>query len=315
MTFTHFRLVVRGSVRAMDDAARTTANGTPESAAAHSDPAVATGRDTAGDTAGDTATDAATDAVTDAWTRRRSSFGAVARAYAEHRPTYPDDAVTWVLEPIRLRHPVRVLDLGAGTGRLSEALREAEVDVIAVEPDHEMRTVMLERVYGVAALAGSAEDIPLPDARVDAVVCGQSFHWFDADAAHPEIARVLKPGGVLAGLWNGPDEQVPWVADFLRLSYRPAPEESDPDAWPGGRVGQHPAFTDIESKQFTHVQRRTADSLVETVATHSATIVLPDDEREALLEETRAFLRSRPETRDGEFDLPLHTHVIRAIRR
>lgn len=259
--------------------------------------------------------------------RRASSFGAAARSYAEHRPHYPDTAVAWALEPVRSRRIVRVLDLGAGTGRVTEALQRAGVDVIAVEPDAEMRAVMLERVHGVAVLAGTAEDIPLPDERVDAVVVGQAFHWFDAERAYSEIARVLKPGGVLAAMWNADNVQVPWVAGYAQRAANAPNPPSSGESSSGESSGEsssgesrppfasHPAFEPVEWSSFDHVQRRTAHSLVETVATHSALLVLPADERAARLQGLRDYLKSRPETAEGEFDLPLVTEVARAIRR
>lgn len=246
--------------------------------------------------------------------RRASSFGAAARSYAEHRPHYPDAAVAWALEPVRARRIVRVLDLGAGTGRVTEALQRAGVDVIAVEPDPAMRAAMLERVFGVAVLAGTAEDIPLPDGRVDAVVAGQAFHWFDHERAHPEIARVLKPGGVLAAMWNTDDLRVPWVAEYAE---RAGFGRQAPPAGSGHGIAlrDHPAFEALQWASFDHAHRRTVDSLVETVATYSAVLVLPQDERAARLKLVRDYLETRPETAHGEFDLPLVTKVARAVRR
>ena len=127
------------------------------------------------------------------------SFGAAATAYAEHRPDYAQAAVRWALE--RAPGP-RVLDLGAGTGKLTATLVSLGAEVIAVEPDPAMLTELRRALPAVRALPGSAEAIPLPDASVDAVLAGNAMHWFDMDVAGPEIARVLVPGGILAGLWN-----------------------------------------------------------------------------------------------------------------
>jgi SAM-dependent methyltransferase len=242
--------------------------------------------------------------------RRASSFGAVARAYAEHRPGYPAAAVEWVLAPVRDRFPIRVLDLGAGTGRVTEALQRAEVDVIAVEPDPQMRAAMLERVYGVAVLAGAAESIPLPDERVDAVVVGQAFHWFDRDRALPEIARVLKPGGVAAALWNGDDFRVPWAAEYARIAG--FGDQEKPDDRP---AVSHDAFEPAETAEFDNSYRRTADSLVATLGTLSAYLVMPADERAAKERDVREYLARTPETASGEFDLPLITRAVRMVRR
>lgn len=253
------------------------------------------------------------------WARRASSFGAAARAYAEHRPSYPDAAVAWALEPVRSRRIVRVLDLGAGTGRVTEALQRARVDVIAVEPDSAMRAAMLERVFGVAVLAGTAEDIPLPDERVDAVIVGQAFHWFDRKQAQPEIARVLKPRGVVAAMWNIDDVRVPWVAEYTTRAGFDIDTSSVGAPGPGSGTDDialmdHPAFEPPQWASFDHTHRRTIDSLLETIATYSALLVLTDDERAARLAAVRDYLQSRPETAAGEFDLPLVTRVARTVR-
>ena len=241
---------------------------------------------------------------------RASSFGSAAAEYAEHRPGYPDAAVEWVLRPVRDRRVIRVLDLAAGTGRVTEALQRADVDVIAVEPDEQMRAEMLRRVFGVAVLAGTAEDIPLPDERVDVVVVGQALHWFDQRRALPEIARVLKPGGVFAALWNVDDHRIEWVVEYSRRSGFP-PDERAAQRPP---IAEHEAFGPVEWADFANSQRRTVDSLVATVATYSATLVLPPPQRAEKLRLLREYLRSRPETASGEFDLPLVTKVARTVR-
>ena len=144
-----------------------------------------------------------------------SSFGAAATAYAEHRPDYAQAAVRWALE----RAPgSRVLDLGAGTGKLTATLVSLGAEVIAVEPDPAMLTELRRALPTVRALPGSAEAVPLPDASVDAVLAGNAMHWFDMNVAGPEIARVLEPDGILAGLWNVFDNRVDWVAGLERIS-------------------------------------------------------------------------------------------------
>jgi ubiquinone/menaquinone biosynthesis C-methylase UbiE len=147
--------------------------------------------------------------------RLRFSFGAAAAAYAEHRPDYARAAVRWALE--RAPGP-RVLDLGAGTGKLTAVMAALGADAIAVEPDPAMLAELRRALPDVRALPGRAEAIPLPDASVDAVLVGHALHWFDMAIAGPEIARVLVPGGILAGLWNVFDDRFDWVAGLERVS-------------------------------------------------------------------------------------------------
>jgi SAM-dependent methyltransferase len=137
------------------------------------------------------------------------SFGEVAAAYDAARPSFPADALRWILGP----NPLTILDLGAGTGKLSARAVELGHGVIAVDPSRRMLDYA-RKLRGVQTMIGSAEAIPLGPASVDAVIAGQAFHWFEHDTALPEIARVLKPGGTLGLLWNEYDTIVPWVRRF-----------------------------------------------------------------------------------------------------
>jgi SAM-dependent methyltransferase len=251
--------------------------------------------------------------------RRGSSFGAVAAAYAEHRPDYPQAAVRWCLAPAGPDvSRLRVLDLGAGTGKLTAVLAGLAAEVTAVEPDPEMLAELRRLLPGVRALRGSAEAIPLPDGAVDAVVCGQALHWFDMDLAVPEIARVLSGRGVLSGLWNSDDDRVEWVAGLQAAAKGAAsPSLSRRRAEAAGfDVAQFgPLFGDAERAEFAHGQRRTAGSLLALIATHSTVLVMPPAERDLLLADISAYLAARPETSDGEFTLPMVTSVLRAVRR
>ncbi|MFT7835655.1 class I SAM-dependent methyltransferase [Saccharothrix sp. BKS2] len=241
--------------------------------------------------------------------RRANSFGAHAAAYAEHRPDYPAAAVRWALAPLG-GGPHRVLDLGAGTGKLTGVLLAEGHSTTAVEPDEGMLGELVRRHGAARALPGSAERIPVPDDTVDAVLVGQAFHWFDPARALPEIARVLRPGGVLAALWNGDDESVPWFAGFNRAARSSVNEHDEPSGeWQP--VPDHELFTDTTHGEFPHAQRHTAESLVATINTHSHMLVIPPEERDAVNARMLAFLRSRPETAEGEFDLPLITRVVR----
>mgnify|MGYP001204061000 CR=1 FL=1 len=248
-----------------------------------------------------------------------SSFGAAATAYAEHRPDYAQAAVRWALG--RAPGP-RVLDLGAGTGKLTATLVALGANVIAVEPDPAMLTELRRALPTVRALPGRAEALPLPDASVDAVLAGHALHWFDIDVAGPEIARVLVPGGILAGLWNVIDNRVDWVAELARVSGSAAIGPRDTASnWRAETADAHlpniglvARFGSPEQAEFPHGQRRTADSLVATIATRAGILVMPEQEQEATLGGIRAFLASRPETARGEFTLPMLTGVLRVRR-
>jgi SAM-dependent methyltransferase len=259
--------------------------------------------------------------------RRGSSFGAVASVYAEHRPGYPDDAIRWSLAPAAASAGVdvaalNVLDLGAGTGKLTAQLTGIAGSVTAVEPDQGMLAELCRQLPSVPAFLGSAESIPLPDASVHAVLCGQSLHWFDLELALPEIARVLVPGGVLAALWNSDDDRVGWVAGLQSaaegaaspsLSVRRSGAADVAVAAAADGVDRY--FTPSVTAEFPNGLRRTAESLATTVSTHSKVLVMDPAERARVLAQVRAYLTSRPETAAGEFTLPMVTTVLRTIRK
>lgn len=264
--------------------------------------------------------------------RRGSSFGAAAGAYDEHRPGYPEAAIRWALEPVTTDAVaadlpgagglagLRVLDLGAGTGILTTQLVRLGTAVAAVEPDAAMLGQLRRRLPSVPALDGAAEAIPLPDASVRAVLCGQAMHWFDLERSLPEIARVLSPGGVLAALWNTDDDRVDWVAGLHAAaegSGGPTVSASRAQTVDAGfrRASGSPAFEPTEIEHFPHGYRRTPDSLVEALATHSKFLVMPPDERERVLGQVRSYVRSRPEISGGEFTMPMVTSVLRTIRK
>ncbi|WP_040731472.1 class I SAM-dependent methyltransferase [Nocardia tenerifensis] len=245
--------------------------------------------------------------------RRAASFGAKATDYAEHRPDYPLAAVRWALEAVPTVPAPVVLDLGAGTGKLTEGLLAAGATVIAVEPDDGMRIELMRRLPGVRAYEGTAEEIPLADGSVAAIVAGQAFHWFDQERAFPEFARVLQKGGTFAALWNTDDTRVDWVAELGRVARTDA--SVPPLELVSRKLPEHPLFEDFEAAEFPHAQRRTAESLTATIGTHSHTLVVSPQQRAEVLRRITEYLRGRPETAEGEFDLPLVTLVLRTTLR
>ena len=277
----------------------------------------------------DPARDARTGAETDAERAERlqhgSSFGAIAASYDVHRPGYPDAAVRWVLEPVHGRRPLRVLDLAAGTGKLTTALIGSlaglGAELTAVEPDPAMLAELRRALPAVRSMSGTAEEIPLPDGSIDAVLAGQAMHWFDLDRAVPELARVLAPGGVLAGLWNADDDRVGWVDRLAEFSKRQA--SITVRRWQDGvgqdwrqrlTTGHGGEFGDPRVAEFANGQPQTTDSLIATIATHSHYLNAPEADQPGLLARARELLNAEPATAAGEFVEPMVTVVVRAIR-
>ena len=247
---------------------------------------------------------------TELWARRASSFGDQADAYDRHRPDYPREAVEWAAAGAG--RPVReVLDLAAGTGKLTRGLIDLGFSATAVEPDPGMRAELSRRLPAVPVLAGKAEDIPLPDESVDAVFIGQALHWFDHGPAFAEIRRVLRPGGVVAPLWNHDDASVAWVAEFSRL-VRTNVSGGFSD---GSETLTADGFDRFEHRQFRHEHWRTIDSLLATIATHSQMLVANPAEREEILGQARRYLEAQPETSADGFGYPLLTTLFRGRRR
>jgi ubiquinone/menaquinone biosynthesis C-methylase UbiE len=258
------------------------------------------------------ATSSQSDQRTSAVDIRARSFGQNAVEYADYRPGYPLNAVSWGLSSVRDPDPY-IVDLGAGTGKLTQALFTLNVRTVAVEPDAAMCAEMRRRIPGVDVVGGTAESIPLPDHCADGVFVGQALHWFDYVPAMNEIARVLKPGGVVVALWNQNDRSVDWVSAFSNLA------NSTPLAkkWfeQYSALPEHDYFEPSETRSFRHSRRHTADTLLEAAFTESHILVSPADRRTALRQELSAFLASQLETSVGEFDLPLVTTVVRASLR
>lgn len=229
------------------------------------------------------------------------SFGAVADAYDRGRPTYPRDAVEWLVG----RQPTTVLELGAGTGKLTGGLVELGHDVHATDPDEAMLAVLRRDLPDVRTTVGGAEEIAAPDASYDVVVSAQAFHWFDLDRALPEIARVLKPGGRLALVWNERDERIPWVRRLGRLI-----GTRDHDVDPTDPVSTCGHFGFVEDATFKHWQGIDRESILDLVRSRSHVAVMDEETRDATLAEVRAFYDDYGRGMDG-MQLP---YVVRCFR-
>lgn len=230
------------------------------------------------------------------------SFGPAANHYERGRPPYPAVALDWLLPP----GAPRVLDLGAGTGKLTRQIHARGLPVTAVDPSGGMLAKLREVLPDVPAHLGSAEDIPLPDGSVDAVLVAQAWHWVDPERAAPEIARVLSPGGRLGLLWNLRDERSDWVRRLGEIL------EAGEDRR-GTTVGA--PFRPVETREFPWTHRVRPDQVLDLVASRSYVILLPSDERAAVLAQVRQLMATHPAlVGRTDFDLPYVTQCARTSR-
>lgn len=230
------------------------------------------------------------------------SFGRVAGVYDRARPSYPREAVEWMVA-----HPrSRVLELGAGTGKLTETVIGLGHVALATDPSEPMLGLLRERAPRAHPVLAVAEAIPVRSRSVDAVISGQAFHWFDTDRALPEIARVLRPGGVLALVWNERDERIPWVKRLGRVIGTPEQLRSPVDV-----IDASGLFGTVEAATFRFWQPLTQESLRELVASRSNIAVMSEGERAAVMSRVDELYDDYGRGADGML-LPYLTHAFRA---
>ncbi|HEX4258837.1 MAG TPA: class I SAM-dependent methyltransferase [Streptosporangiaceae bacterium] len=243
-----------------------------------------------------------------------TSFGVAAATYERGRPPYPPEALDWLLPP----GAQRVLDLGAGTGKLTRQLVARGLDVVAVEPLEGMRAELSRVLPGTPVLDGSAEQIPLPDGAVDAVLAAQAWHWVTPERAAPEVARVLRPGGALGLVWNERDDQEPWVAALNQIvedhgNKLAADELRAHNDHDNPQVG--PPFGPLELHQVRWVHETSLPELLDMIASRSYVILLPPGQRETLLAQVRQLAGTDPALAGrATFPLPYLTWCWRARR-
>jgi SAM-dependent methyltransferase len=249
----------------------------------------------------------------------RGSFGAVAGEYDRLRSGPPPEALDWLL-PAGARD---ALEMGAGTGILTRLLAERISRVIAVEPDERMRAVLAASTPGVDVRAGQAEELPAEDSTFDVVVAASSWHWVDEQRAVPEVARVLRPGGRLALVWNGPDRSVDWMRSLWAGGIVFSPEQQDAvdqrrrirhvvNMEAGGPSPFHPSETSL----FRWTKPMTRDDLVALSATYSAIITMDDATREEHFNSMRRFIDAQPFLAGRDvIDVPMRAYCWRADKR
>lgn len=230
------------------------------------------------------------------------AYGSVAEAYQRGRPSYPVDAVRWLVG----EEPAIVLELGAGTGKLTSVMVEAGHAVHACEPDPAMFDVLEREVPGASSKQVAAEEVPANDGSVDVVVAAQAFHWFDHTRALPEIARILKPGGTLALVWNSPDERIPWVRRLGDLIGHQDQDTSSVD-----HVVNSPHFGFVEEKTFSSWQDVNRETIVDLALSRSTIASLAPEPRADKLARVVEFYDTYGRGMDG-MQVPYRVRCFRA---
>ena len=218
--------------------------------------------------------------------------------YEAARPSYPADAVAWIVDGVEIGPQRRVCDLAAGTGKFTRLLTSTGADIVAVEPVSGMRATFRRMLPEVPLLVCTAEAMPFANASLDAVTVAQAWHWFDHDRAAAEMARVVRPGGGVALIWNARDRTVPWVDAVWSIMDRV--EKRAPwrvhENWRSS-ARQLPGFEAMQTAEFRHAQSMTPEGVVQRVASVSHVAVLPDAERAAVLDEVRTLVATNEATR------------------
>jgi SAM-dependent methyltransferase len=248
--------------------------------------------------------------------RRGYGTAGAAAAYERGRPGYPEDAVAELVGVLGVVPGATLLDLAAGTGKLTRQLMATGATLVAVEPVAAMRA-QLARLAAGEVLGGTAEAIPLRDGSLDAVTVGQAFHWFDAGRAVAELGRVLRPGGRLGLIWNARDESRPWVAEIGAILDRHAGDA------PRHRDGRWRAafdaadrFTPLRHQTFHHLHHLDRAAVLDRFASISFIAALPDTARARVLEEIGRVLDAEPSLAGQDrIGLPYRTDLYWCERR
>jgi len=238
-------------------------------------------------------------------------FSTAADAYERGRPGYPEEAMAWMAERLDLREGRDVLDLAAGTGKLTRALVPFGARVVAIEPIDEMREQLFRALPDVDAFDGTAESIPLPDGSVDAVTCGQAFHWFRADEALREIHRVLRPGGGLALVWNVRDFSDPLQARVNEiLAPHAAGVSTHRGLEPKQVIAESGLFGPVDHRAWPYEQRLSRAHLVDRISSISYIAILDPDRRADVLSQVLEAAEGLPEP----IAIPYTTDIYIATR-
>jgi ubiquinone/menaquinone biosynthesis C-methylase UbiE len=232
-------------------------------------------------------------------------FELVADVYERARPEYPVEAIAWLTERLELRAGRTVLDLGAGTGKLTRALVATGAHVIAVEPGDAMLAELRRVLPQVEAMRGAAEAIPLEDDSVDAITVGQAFHWFRHDDALPELHRVLRPGGAVVLIWNSRDQDRPVQRAVTDLIKPFVPAGRPPVGQSAQALEASKLFGPVETRDFRFSQQLDTDALVDRIASVSFVAAAPPERRAELEQKLREVVAAA----GGHVEFPYVTEV------
>lgn len=238
-------------------------------------------------------------------------FDRAGDSYERGRPEYPQEAIDFLINTLQIDPTSVVLDLGAGTGKFTKLLTQSKATVVAVEPVDGMRKKFQSLYPDIKALSGSAENIPIGDNSVDAIIAAQAFHWFNGPLALKEIHRVLKPGGKLGLIWNARDESLAWVAELTRII---DPHEGGAPRYKS--MNWKKAFDDtklfsgLRLQHFSYTQVGTVETVVDRIGSISFISALSEPQREEVLTQVSNLVQLHPETKDrSEVRLPYRTDV------
>jgi ubiquinone/menaquinone biosynthesis C-methylase UbiE len=243
-------------------------------------------------------------------------FDAAAQAYERGRPSYPADAVSFLVRALGIAADATVLDVGAGTGKLTRLLDPTGARLIAIEPVASMRGILALRAPRAMAVAALAERLPLRAACVDAIVVAQAFHWFDGPAALREFHRVLQAGGGVGLIFNRrrtDDELTTALAAIFEPHRRGVPTHRN-DAW---RLAFEATdgFQPLRRQSFEHAHEQRVRDVVDRVTSISFIATLPSDERTRVADDVRRAVIERAGGEEGVVRLPYGTDVFWTRRR
>lgn len=239
-----------------------------------------------------------------------TSFGSEAHNYELGRPDYPFEAVAWMLETVPADSR-RIADVGAGTGKLTRVLATApDAEVVAIDPDPEMLTTLRASVPGVPTFVGTAEQLPLPDASLDAVVLGQAWHWVDPVRGSEEVGRVLRDGGVLGLIWNIRDDRVDWVRRLTEIMHG---SHAEIMLAGGGPVVASPMGA-LEEQTWEWTRPMTRDLMHRMASSRSYVITAPDEEKHRIRRDMDALFDELGLADGAAIDLPYVTRAFRSVK-